>query len=70
MSDDNPTIDMTSEKDQSFMDADYEEEESDYAQKFIDRVQRYRENGWDTSGLEAPDEFDGEGPEDVPERAE
>ena len=70
MPDENPTIDMTSEADQSFMDTEAEPQATDHAQKFKERVWRYREHGWDTSGLHAPDEFEGDGPEDVPPKEE
>jgi hypothetical protein len=58
--DDNPTIDMTSEADQAFMDAESEPGSGHDKVAHYERIlERFKENGWDTSRLEPPEGYSG-----------
>lgn len=52
-----PVIEMTSEADQSFMDMNVDpgEQGPDKQQRYEERLERYREKGWDTSSLRPPE---------------
>lgn len=54
-------IDMTSQADQEFMDAEAEPAEFDEVAHYEQLVERYEENGWDTSDLEPPEGYEGNG---------
>jgi hypothetical protein len=61
--DDSDGIDMTSKADQSFMSAEADTDMGGptAAERYEARLERYEENGWDTSNLEPPEGYESEG---------
>jgi hypothetical protein len=54
--DDQPTIDMTSQEDQAFMDAEADPNNFDPVEHYERLVEEFEEKGWDTSVLKPPEE--------------
>lgn len=53
-----PSIDMTSQADQEFMDADVEPGRFDPVEHYEQTLEYFEEKGWDTSKLEPPEGYE------------